>query len=280
MLVATVLAPHRAEHRPLQRVRLAANEIAHKGGLVFGEARVLWNLVRLRRFRRPQGWGRTHDREIAPCDAIRAKSSASTPRAGALTGRHCDRRDDRTRDDGRVLADAHEKGRLSLPQKVDPAEVEPWYGDASPILRDREAKVVEGVIGANPGAVIRTKTRCKDDRSESRQIDALGWGRSESAWRRQIRRCHAAALAGVPNAQAEIGVTRVAERDRFGEIVPEAEPRRVGADEAAQEVHAEPLQGAVVEVTAASVSGGLGIRSQARLRLREIAKGDVEELRL
>src|SRR5438270_896789 len=131
MLVCAVLAPHRAEHRPLERVRLAADLFAHQSSLVLGEACVLWNLVRLRRFRRPQGWGRTHDREIAPCDAIRAKSSASTPRAGAITDRHRDRRDDRTRDDGRVLADAHEKGRLSLPQKVNPAEVEPWYGDAS-----------------------------------------------------------------------------------------------------------------------------------------------------
>src|SRR5207302_6197142 len=58
VLVRAVLAPHRAEHRPLERVRLAAAEIAHEGSLVFGEACVLWNLVRLRRFRRPQGRGR------------------------------------------------------------------------------------------------------------------------------------------------------------------------------------------------------------------------------
>src|SRR5216110_2697338 len=78
MLVRAVLAPHRAEHRPLERVRLAADLFAHEGSLVLGEACVLWDLVRLRRFRRPQGWGRTHDRVIAPCDAIRGKSSAKT----------------------------------------------------------------------------------------------------------------------------------------------------------------------------------------------------------
>ena len=76
MLLRAVLAPHRTEHRPLERVRLAADLITHESGLVFGKACVLWNLVRLRRFRRPQGWGRTHDRVIAPCDAIRGKSSA------------------------------------------------------------------------------------------------------------------------------------------------------------------------------------------------------------
>src|SRR5438067_10115218 len=71
MLVRAVLAPHRAEHRPLERVGFAADLLAHEDGLVFGEACVVWNLVRLRRFRRPQGWGRTHDRVIAPCDAIK-----------------------------------------------------------------------------------------------------------------------------------------------------------------------------------------------------------------
>src|SRR5437899_2078304 len=79
MLVRTVLAPHRAEHRPLELVRLATDEIANEGSLVFGEARVLWNLVRLRRFRRPQGRGRTHVREIAPRGAIKEKSSATRP---------------------------------------------------------------------------------------------------------------------------------------------------------------------------------------------------------
>src|SRR5204863_10099310 len=66
MLVRAVLAPHRAEHRPLECVRLAADELAHEGSLVLGEACVLWNLVRLRRFRRPQGRGRTHVRGFAP----------------------------------------------------------------------------------------------------------------------------------------------------------------------------------------------------------------------
>jgi hypothetical protein len=41
----------------------------------------LWNLVRLRRFRRPQGWGRTHDRGIAPCDAIRERVADSITEA-------------------------------------------------------------------------------------------------------------------------------------------------------------------------------------------------------
>src|SRR5438094_8490895 len=98
MLVPSVLAPHRAEPRPLEPVRFAADLLAHEGSLVFGEARVLWNLVRLRRFRRPQGWGRTHDREIAPWDAISRKSSASPPRTGALSGRPRGRAGDRTRD--------------------------------------------------------------------------------------------------------------------------------------------------------------------------------------
>src|SRR5438445_3075336 len=79
MLVGAVLAPHRAEHGPLERVRLAAHEIAHQGSLVFGKAYVVWNLVRLRRFRRPQGRGRTHVREIAPRGAIKEKSSATRP---------------------------------------------------------------------------------------------------------------------------------------------------------------------------------------------------------
>src|SRR5438128_9768651 len=59
MLVRAVLAPHRTEHRPLERVRLAAHEIAHQGSLVFGKAYVAWDLVRLRRSPRPQGRGRT-----------------------------------------------------------------------------------------------------------------------------------------------------------------------------------------------------------------------------
>src|SRR2546427_12072293 len=84
MLVRAVLAPHRTEHRPLELVRLATDEIANESSLVFGEARVVWNLVRLRRFRRPQGRGRTHVREIAPRGAITGKSSG----LGQVSGTH------------------------------------------------------------------------------------------------------------------------------------------------------------------------------------------------
>jgi hypothetical protein len=80
MLVSTVLAPHRAEHRPLERVGLAADHLAHQGSLVFGEACVLRDLVRLRRFRRPQDRGRAHVRGFAPRGAIKGQSSGLAPR--------------------------------------------------------------------------------------------------------------------------------------------------------------------------------------------------------
>src|SRR5207302_3399763 len=155
--------------------------------------------------------------------------------------------DDGAGDDRRVLADAHEDRRLPLAQKVNPAKVESSYDGASPVLRDREPKSVEGIVGVDPRAVVRTKTRREDDRSKSRQINALGCGRGERARWRQIRRRHAAALAVPPNEQAQIDVARVAERDGCREIVRELEPRRVGADEVPYEVHPEPVQGAVVE---------------------------------
>src|SRR2546430_168493 len=61
MLVRAVLAPHRAEHRPLQRIRLAADELAHASRLVLGEADFLWDLVRLRRPCPRHRRGRSHE---------------------------------------------------------------------------------------------------------------------------------------------------------------------------------------------------------------------------
>src|SRR2546430_17641370 len=149
---------------------------------------------------------------------------------------------------------------------MNPAKVEPRYDGASAVLRDREPKSIERVVGVDPGPVIRTKTRCEDDCSESRQIDALGRGRCERGRRRQIRRRQAAALAGLVNEQAELGVARVPERDGSREIVRESKARRDGADKVAEEGHPEPLQGAVVEVMATTVSGRLGVGDEARLR--------------
>ena len=57
---------------------------------------------------------------------------------------------------------------------MNPAKVESRYDGASAVPRDREPKGIESVIGVDPGPVIRTKTRCEDDCSESRQIDAVG----------------------------------------------------------------------------------------------------------
>src|SRR5205085_7431485 len=48
---------------------------------VVGEGCGLWDRVRLGRVRRPQGWGRTHDRVIAPCDAIKERLGGSITEA-------------------------------------------------------------------------------------------------------------------------------------------------------------------------------------------------------
>ena len=75
MLVRAVLAPHRAEHRPLELVGLTVEELAHPGSLVRGEADVAGNLVRLRRFCPRHRRGHAHDRKSAPRSVIALKSS-------------------------------------------------------------------------------------------------------------------------------------------------------------------------------------------------------------
>jgi hypothetical protein len=67
MLVGAVLAPHRAEHRPLERVRLAAHELPNAGGLEGCETDLAWDVqLRLRRLRPRLDRGRTHASEPAP----------------------------------------------------------------------------------------------------------------------------------------------------------------------------------------------------------------------
>ena len=67
MLVRTVFAPHRAEHCPLERVRLAADELAHADGLEWCEADLSRDVVlRLRRLRPRDQRGRAHASVPAP----------------------------------------------------------------------------------------------------------------------------------------------------------------------------------------------------------------------
>src|SRR5438552_517864 len=66
-LVGAVLAPHRAEHRPLERVRLATHELAHAGALERRQADLAEDVqLRLRRFRPREHRGRAHVAASAP----------------------------------------------------------------------------------------------------------------------------------------------------------------------------------------------------------------------
>src|SRR6266545_7039117 len=67
MLVGAVLAPHRAEHRPLERVGFAAHQLAHAGALEWSEADLGKDVqLRLRRFRPREHRGRAHTAASAP----------------------------------------------------------------------------------------------------------------------------------------------------------------------------------------------------------------------
>ena len=86
--------------------------------------------------------------------------------------------------------------------------------------------------------------------------------------------CDHAIAPGSLKPGGELGswyVIEISTSDGLREIVRESKSRRVGADKVAEEVHPEPLQGAVVEVMATTVSGRLGVGDEARLRGREIA---------
>src|SRR5258705_7168311 len=81
MLVRTVLAPHRAEHRPLECVRFAPGELAHAGALKRSEADLGKDVqLRLRRFRPREHRGRAHAAESAPMK--RSIWSAKASRSG------------------------------------------------------------------------------------------------------------------------------------------------------------------------------------------------------
>src|SRR5258706_12287937 len=81
MLVRAVLAPHRAEHRPLECVRLAPGELAHAGALKRSEADLGKDVqLRLRRFRPREHRGRAHAAESAPMK--RSIWSAKASRSG------------------------------------------------------------------------------------------------------------------------------------------------------------------------------------------------------
>src|ERR1700730_17879227 len=137
--------------------------------------------------------------------------------------------------------------------------MEAWHHGAGTILLDRVSHLIERLRGLYPARVIGAKTGGEDDCTEAAQLDAVGGRRDKRRGRRHLRHLRSAGRATPSDQLTDVAVAGVAEGPRLGEVGREMGAPVISAKEAPQEVHAQRLQGSVVEVMPPTVAAQLGV---------------------
>jgi hypothetical protein len=154
--------------------------------------------------------------------------------------------------EGRILAHAEQHRGLALAQEVDTAEEQARDLCAGTVVGEREAHGVEG-RKPYPACVVGPEAGGEDHRPEAVEVQLRRPAGVEGRRVGQLRRRDPPAGELLAEQLPDVGVTGVTEGDRVSQVTGEGCPMSLHPGQAAQKLHPHRLQGAVVQVMAASL---------------------------